>query len=633
MSSGALQNRRTFLRHAGLGILVVAAPACLPTAAARSATAAGAGGAWSDPGTWGGSVPDAGTDVVVDRPVRIDRNIAVRSLRVTSSGVLTLDPGANIEVRSTGNVVVEGRLVSRPVRGVRHRLVFADVNENAYRGGGMNVLESDVGLWVMGAGVLELAGAERRGWARAAGTVAAGARELTLTEDPIGWEVGDEVVLTPTASPAVRDHHTKYDAAQVTRISGRTIGLSRPTANAHPAVDVGRGTTVTAEVLNLTRNVQIEGTQAGRAHVFIRSSSAQELRWVGLRDLGPRQRDAGATSSVMGRYGLHFHMNGAGSRGSIVEGVAATRIGGHAFVPHNSDGITFRDCVSHDTFDDAYWWDGPMDARTPAMPSHDNLWERCVASLVRCDPPFRGYRISGFSLGRGDRNVIRDCVAVGVQGTRDAAGIQWPEGSEGVWGFEGNTAHNNACNGIFTWQNTSKAHVVGGFIGYHNGAAGISHGAYQNAYRYERCTLYGNKLAGVQLHANAMRPNLRFVDLVCDGAGLADFGVQILKHRLAGVATTEFVRCSFRGHREAAFGVVHGAGSNVQERLDLVHCSSEGGFLYVDNTIPASSLIRIQDARHGALAVRRSDQPGTLRAEWNARITPIAPFSTYLPTA
>ena len=100
-----------------------------------------------------------------------------------------------------------------------------------------------------------------------------------------------------------------------------------------------------------------------------------------------------------------------------------------------------------------------------------------MASLVQYDPPFRGFTLTGFSLGRGNGNVIRDSVAVGIQGDTNAAGFQWPEGGEGIWKFERNIAHNNANHGIFTWQNTGKLHVITSFTAYHNAGAGISHGA------------------------------------------------------------------------------------------------------------------------------------------------------------
>src|SRR3989338_10373715 len=60
---------------------------------------------------------------------------------------------------------------------------------------------------------------------------------------------------------------------------------------------------------------------------------------------------------VLGRYALHFHMSGENNRGVVVEGVVARDIGSHAFVPHASHGITFRDTLSYNTAETPYWWD------------------------------------------------------------------------------------------------------------------------------------------------------------------------------------------------------------------------------------------------------------------------------------
>ena len=41
-------------------------------------------------------------------------------------------------------------------------------------------------------------------------------------------------------------------------------------------------------------------------------------------------------------------------------------------------------------------------------------------------------------------------------------------------------SHNNKVNGIFVWQNNPGKSVIDRFVAYHNGKAGIEHGAYKN---------------------------------------------------------------------------------------------------------------------------------------------------------
>ena len=113
-------------------------------------------------------------------------------------------------------------------------------------------------------------------------------------------------------------------------------------------------------------------------------------------------------------------MVGNASRGSLVEGCVVREAGHHAFVPHASHGVTFRDCVAHDTMSSAYWWDPGAGNAT-----RDAVLDRCVASNVHTDGT--DFRLSAFWLGQGEGNVAIGCVAVGVLGNKNASGFQWPE--------------------------------------------------------------------------------------------------------------------------------------------------------------------------------------------------------------
>ena len=48
---------------------------------------------------------------------------------------------------------------------------------------------------------------------------------------------------------------------------------------------------------------------------------------------------------------------------------------------------------------------------------------------------------------------------------------------------------------------------------------------------------------------------------------------------------------------------------------------------WLGSSIHPESLIRVQDPSNGTLAVRRRDQAGTLRSEWNAKVASISKFA------
>lgn len=583
---------------------------------------------WSDPRTWGGRVPDKDDLVVVSRRIILDVNARVRGVRITRKGALIFHPGRSVTLRTTGNVVVYGRLRFRPARpSIVHRLVFPEIDERRFIGGGMDVMPSDVGLWVAGAGVLDIAGSAKRAWTRAIGGVPAGATSITLQDEPTGWRTGDEVVITPTLSPANSNHDVAYDIGIVTAVDRltRRITLRSPTTFEHPDVEIEPGVRLGTEILNLSRNVRIEGRPNGRCHVWIRSSRPQLIHHAALRYTGPRQPIADAppfTSLVAGRYGLHFHVMKGASRGSRVEGVVVRDSGNRAFVTHESHGVKFRDCISHNTLGDAYWWDpSPKPDVIPAPPTHDVLYERCVASMVSSGAPFEALRAAGFFLGARSGNTIRECVAVGVQGHSDSSGFHWPEASTGLWTFEDCVAHNNRENGITAWQITELPSTIKGFIGYHNGRFGIMHGYYFNGFGYENCVLFGNKLASiVSLAVSTASPVQEFAGIRCDQAGLSPHCVVSLQRIAPPKSPVHFLGCRFRGYTKAAFGFVD-ENSPFPNSFNIVDCGFEGNEFWLGSTIHPASQIHVKDAIRGSITLRRADQPGALRSEWNASVS------------
>ena len=238
---------------------------------------------------------------------------------------------------------------------ILHRLRFVDIDETAFVGGGMEVLDTDVGLWTTGNGLLDAVGAVKTPWTRLAGGAKGGDASITVGEAE-GWQVGDTIVVVPTESPDVGvQAWDGFEERRIEGIDGETIDLDSPLGHDHPEVENPfSDDTYTAEVLNLTRNVIIEGTgdhtpsfeshQNGRAHViFLAIKQAQTVKYGRARPSPDRARPTtNSQRGIEGRYPLHFHHAGDGSRGSLIEGVVARQSGNRAFVPHASHGITLE---------------------------------------------------------------------------------------------------------------------------------------------------------------------------------------------------------------------------------------------------------------------------------------------------
>ena len=459
-------------------------------------------GAWSDASAWpSGRVPGSGDRVVIPAgtTIRLDGDVSVAGIDI--EGQLYFDPSSSAQLTTTGNVVVTGELHMRPSGyDVDHVIEFAGVNEGAFVGGGMEVRDSDVGLWVVDGGQILLEGSPRRGWTNAVGSIGQGATTIEVT-DATGWQVGDAIVIAPTAAPGNDgvggdDLTSGFHETTIAGINGQSITLANGPNRAHPAV----AGSYTAEVMNLTRNVEIRGTSSGNAHVFIRSGGDPVfMRWVSLDHLGVR--------GALGRYPLHFHHNNDQAYGSLIEGVVAQNAEHHAFVPHESNGITLRDTVAYNVSGGAaYWWDH-------GDQSSDLLMEHVISAATDQ---------SGFFLGRGTNIVARDAVAVGVNNWANAGGYEWENGAVGNWGLFNLVAHNNLSSGIRVWQNSDVAQVVDGYVAYHNHEYAIDHGAYSNRYQYRNAHLIGNRQGGVWLQATSYPVPISFENVIFDDGGVAE---------------------------------------------------------------------------------------------------------------
>jgi hypothetical protein len=180
----------------------------------------------------------------------------VTSLTVPAGRTLRFDPDRNVTLELRGNLVVQGTLEMKPNRGFRHVLRFGGIDEEDFVGGGMRVLDSDVGLWVMGHGKLDIRGDPRAGWNRTG-------------SDPT-WKASDEILTTPF-EPGDYTTFAPYQGATGSSPGGLA------------SVTGPDGRVFTQEAFNLTRSVRIEGTRHGRTHIFIRSSAPQSIRYAAIR--------------------------------------------------------------------------------------------------------------------------------------------------------------------------------------------------------------------------------------------------------------------------------------------------------------------------------------------------------------
>jgi hypothetical protein len=321
-------------------------------------------GAWSDPATWGGATPagriviPSGVGVVFDLP----KSAALKSVRVEGCLELSSAQSARLITEflyvAPGGELLAGTRKSPVPANVRAEIVFADL-------GPLDVVSdpSLLGKGLVAASRVRLYGALKSPRVKVAATPLKGATVIELVEAPIGWQVGDRVVLTGTrfipqdaASGVVLSSPTQDEIRYIAAINGSTVALSSKLSYSHPAPDPSLG----AYLVNYSRNVRF-ATQNGasvpkseRGHSMFMSAETTiegaEFFEMGRTDKSIRAIDAAElvaptpTSNVKGRYPLHLHQVGfpADDVAPVIRGAAVWGSPGWGVAQHAGNAFLFQ---------------------------------------------------------------------------------------------------------------------------------------------------------------------------------------------------------------------------------------------------------------------------------------------------
>jgi hypothetical protein len=145
----------------------------------------------------------------------------------------------------------------------------------------------------------------------------AGATEITLASAPVNWQVGDELLIPDTATPAPVSR--RESSVKIAAINGVTLTLSKGLDFAHlPITDPNGVVVLRPRVANLTRNIVVRsenalGTRVTRGHtVDIGASAKWDVRYNQFVGLG-RTLDVALDDTVLGTH------VGTNQRGKYVE--------------------------------------------------------------------------------------------------------------------------------------------------------------------------------------------------------------------------------------------------------------------------------------------------------------------------
>ncbi|MGL4177984.1 MAG: G8 domain-containing protein [Dermatophilaceae bacterium] len=387
------------------------APDAAPAAPAR-------GSRWSDPATWGGTVPAAGARVTVPagKTVILDAEVEVGHLTV--NGTLACPTGRTGPLAITArSVMVHGTFAcgspEQPFTGSLAVTLTGEPSDPDVAGMGNKV------LGVMGAGTLSLHGAERTSWLRLGATAARGDTTITLDREPGGWARGDRIAIATSSEDM--DH---TEVRTVTAVDGATLTLDAPLEHGHHGETLSyrneRGATWTvetrAEVGLLSRAIRIEGdigserTRHG-GHVMTMKGSKAYVSGVGFLRMGQE--------GVLGRYPFHWHLVGDAS-GQYVRDSSIERSYNRCVTVHQTDHAVVQDNVCYDHVGHGYFLEDGVE--------QDNQIVGNLGMTTRKPRPGKAVLDSDGHVGTASEgpgtfwisnpsNTVRGNVAAGGEGT------------------------------------------------------------------------------------------------------------------------------------------------------------------------------------------------------------------------
>lgn len=425
------------------GALLIPQTASGGTSSMVSARAATTTMRWSDPATWGGTLPGPGSDVQIPYGATVLLDTDTSSL-----GGLSIDGTlkfARRDLKLTAEwIMVHGSLkVGSAGKPFTDRAVITLTGSD---------LEADVMgmgtrfLGVMG-GSLDLHGRKTKGWTRLAATAEAGDATITL-DRPMGWGPGDQIVIAST------DYWSRHDEVRtITRVEGAIVELDEPLTRMHWGVlqdFEGQAVDERAEVGLLTRNIVIRPKADALAadgfggHVMLMEGAEARIEGVEFEDMGQK--------GLLRKYPVHFHMDGAAS-GSYLKNSVIDHSFNRCVTIHGTTDLLVKGNVCSDHIGHGFFLEDGAETDNRLIGNLGLGTRSTDHGLLQSDK-----RAATFWITNPD-NVIRNNVAAGSEGIGFWYALpEHPTGlseSDSIWPrrtnvteFRGNVAHSNGDVGL-----------------------------------------------------------------------------------------------------------------------------------------------------------------------------------------
>jgi hypothetical protein len=354
-----LSLRRAFVMVAIVAITSIVTPALAQTSSTCPVPPFAGDVPWSSPATWGGTVPAAGAAVIIPAGQRVVLDVSPPPLKsLTIEGQLAFDPNQDLNLTAE-SIIAVGRgatfEIGTPAKPYLKRATITLTGNNTadnIMGMGTKVLGATTGARI------EIHGEPRVAWTQLAASANAGATVITTAAAP-DWRVGERIAIASTAL-----NPDEAEVRTITAISGNQVTIDRPLLYRHYGelqTFEGKVLDSRAEVGLLSRNVVIAGDADSTAANF--GGHMMIMGHSGDRYTESPNRGAARISGVefrrmgqlgkLGRYPLHWHLNGPSPGDFIKNSVVADTIQ-RGIVVHGTDGVTVENNVAYNTRGHSY---------------------------------------------------------------------------------------------------------------------------------------------------------------------------------------------------------------------------------------------------------------------------------------
>lgn len=302
---------------------------------------------WSDPATWGGTIPGTGANVTIPAGKTVILNTNTASLGLLDIQGTLQFANANVSLTAKHILVHHGRLeVGTEAAPFTAKAVITltgadDANYLVHE-----MSTGTKGLVVHG-GVLELHGSRRSSaaWTKLSATKDVGATQITVTNTATGWVAGDKIVIAPSGIDPYQ-----AEVVTITSISGSTINFTPALQFKHwGTLQTYDGKTIDerAEVGLLSRNITIQGdagssTSRFGAHVMVMEGSTAHVEGVLFSQSGQKGK--------LGRYAFHWHLAGDVT-GSYIRDCSINISHRRGIVVHGTDNAKVQRNVAYNVVD------------------------------------------------------------------------------------------------------------------------------------------------------------------------------------------------------------------------------------------------------------------------------------------